>query len=258
MSQLQDNEYTFTPFVPSVIFTDSSITTSSKGEVPTKSNTKSDPGPIEVVNVDAIVLNIYLKYSYSELEAFAAELMSPNEHPRSGDTGQSVSTLHQYALESTREPIDMSNQSVRTTYRPNLFTRKNDAFGPWNFNFLLNLLEIDYQRDDANESNFPKIWKTTSMTKVRVNRVTKNAQQTSPVTNITSPEIKQTPEELQKDDITLIDLLKAICRQNKCDESDANAWLRALKGMNNFLIISYRVSSRTKKKSDMVNHLLLF
>ena len=43
-------------------------------------------------------------------------------------------------------------------------------------------------------------------------------------------ETKQ-PSEPSTEDITLIGLLKNICLQNKCDESDANIWLKALKGI---------------------------
>jgi len=252
MSGLEANEFTFAPFVPSDSFMDSSAAALLKDAIPTNNNTKNASSATEVVNVDSIVLSIYVKYSYTELEAFVDEIMSPNEHLRSSDTEECVSTLHQYALESTREPIDMSNQSVRTTYRPNLFTRKNDAFGPWNFNFLLSLLEIDYQRADTNENEFPKVWKTTPTTKVHVNRVSKDASQTSQLTTSISPETRTAPKEQQKDNITLIGLLKAICRQNKCDESDADIWLRALKGMNTPLIILCRISSRIKEGVGVV------
>jgi hypothetical protein len=227
MSRSEDNEFKFTPFVPDTNLT-ASTTTPIQDKVGTKNTSKIASAPIEVVTIDSITLNIYLKFSYNELEAFVDELMRPNEYLRSVETGQCVSTLHQYALESTREPIDMSNQSVRTTYRPNLFTRKNDAFGPWNFNFLLTLLELDYQYDGADGKDFPKVWKTGPTTKVRVNKVSKNAHQTSAATTTTTT----ASTEQQQDEITLIGLLQVICRQNTCDESDAALWLRALKGTN--------------------------
>jgi hypothetical protein len=214
MSSTEDDKFSFNLFVPK--------SSSSVSGATTNSASKTVAEPMEVITVDSIVLNIYLKHSYVELEAFVDELMGPNENLRVNATEQCVSTLHRYAFISTRDPIDMSNQSVRTAYRPNLFTRKNDAFGPWNFNFLLDLLELDYQRDDAKKSEFPKVWNTTSTTKIRVNEVKKAAQQGS---------INE-PVQQQQDDITLFDLLKTICRQNKCDESDANIWLRALKGIS--------------------------
>ena len=228
MNPSKDNEFTFASFIATIDLTNNSDSASSSETTATKaSSLTSTLEPIEVIAVDAIVLNVYLKFSYDELEALVDELLSPNEHLRSNDSPQCISTLHQYALESTREPIDMSNQSVRTTYRPNLFTRKNDAFGPWNFNFLLTLLELDYQRDDANKPVFPKVWNTTPATRVRINRMSKAAGKT-PSTAATSSSATRGSEQ---DDVTLIGLLKAICRQNKCDETDAMIWLRALKGM---------------------------
>jgi len=175
----------------------------------------------DAIILDSIKLNIRLKYSYVHLQAFVDELMQPNEHIRSSESGQSVSVLHQYALISTRESIDMSNQNVRTIYRPNLFIRKNDAFGPWNFNFLINLLEVDYQCNDPNRSEFPKVWKTSPTTKVHVHREEMKNKDAS--TNTTSND---------NDDITLDDLLKKICRQNNFDEGDAVLWKQALKGIN--------------------------
>ena len=109
MNPSEDNEFSFTSFTPTTDFTK-------------VSSTKPTSEPIDVVSVDAIVLNIYLKLPYSELEGFVDEYLRPKGR------SHGVSTLHRYALESTREPIDTSNQSVRTTYRPNLFTRKNDGF----------------------------------------------------------------------------------------------------------------------------------
>ncbi|CAF3696219.1 unnamed protein product [Rotaria sp. Silwood1] len=186
------------------------------------SNTKQSSDSIEAVILDAITLNIRLKYSYPHLQAFVDELTQPNEHLRCGENSECVSVLHQYALISTREPIDMSNQSVRIIYRPNLFVRKNDAFGPWNFNFLLNLLELDYQCNDSNRNEFPKVWKTSPTTKVHIHR--EEMQKKDESTNTANND----------DNITLDDLLKKICRQNNCDEGDAVLWKRALKGINLF------------------------
>jgi hypothetical protein len=174
-------------------------------------------------------LNIYLKFSYNELEEFVDELMDPEKHPHSADTGQRVSILQQYALESTRKPIDMSNQSNRNKYEPSLFTRKNDAFGLWNFNFLLNLLELDYQYAGANGRDLPKVWKTGPTTNVKVEKVSKDTQQTSIAT-----------AQQQQDDGTLKSLLKAVCHQNKYDESYVITWQSALRGMNIRLIIYCR------------------
>jgi hypothetical protein len=223
MSQPKDNDVIAAPVVSNIKL---SNTTSITGEIETKGNNK---GSSDAVTVDAIILNVYLKYSYKELEDLVDDLMQPNKHLNS------VSVLHQYALESTREPIDMGNQSNRTKYEPNLFTRKNDAFGLWHFNFLLNLLELDYEYAGADGNQFPKLWKTTSTTKVRINKVKKDTQQTS-----ASTESKVTSTQQQQDDGTLIGLLKAVCRQNKYDEKiDATIWLNDLKGMNKHF---YRIS----------------
>ena len=219
MSAPEDDEFAFSRYTPK---TDATVRID---RTVTQSNTERASEPVVViVPVDAIVLNVYLKFAYEELAAFVNELEAPNEHLRSGNGGLVVSTLHQHALESTREPIDMSNQSVRTTYRPNLFTRKNDAFGPWNFNFLLTLLELDYERDEGNDRDFPKVWRTTSATTVRINRVRKAAD------NHNQSETQATANGEDTDNVTLAGLLKTICRQNKCDESDAKLWLQALKG----------------------------
>jgi hypothetical protein len=218
---MSDDEYSWEEFKPNKnnsktnTTTDTGIAMRSVGSTAKQSSDSTD-----VVIIDAIRLNIRLKYSYPHLQAFVDELMQPNEHLRSSKNGQCVSVLHQYALISTSEQIDLSNQSVRTIYRPNLFIRKNDAFGPWNFNVLLNLLELDYQCDDPNQNEFPKVWKTSSTTKVHIHReeMKKKDASTNTATN--------------DDNIKLDCLLKKICRQNNYDEGDAVFWEKALKGIN--------------------------
>ncbi|CAF3213420.1 unnamed protein product [Rotaria socialis] len=180
--------------------------------------------PLEPVTLNSIVLNIYIKFDKGkQVEAFIEELKQPNENLHKGADGQYVSTLHQYALESTRGPIDMSNQSVRLIYQPNLFTRRNDAFGPWNFNYLLTLLALDYQCDHDSKFQFPPVWKTNSKTQVHV--VVKNIQ--NEIT--TSPETaSSTTVSTKKEDVTLESFLKTICRQNQRDENSVTSWLTAL------------------------------
>ncbi|CAF4722470.1 unnamed protein product, partial [Rotaria magnacalcarata] len=210
-----NNEFSWIPYNPDV---DVSKLNSMDDSHPSTTNVMKKPSEsIEAVTLKGIVLNIRAKYSYKHLSDFIDELMSANTHIPSNENGQSVSTLHQYTLISTREPIDMSNQSIRETYRPNLYIRKNDAFGPWNFNFLLNLLEIDYQIDEPNQTIFPKVWKTNSATKVRINRQQKESNEES------------TTIDTEETDVTLEGLLKKICEQNKCDGSEAKLWLRTLK-----------------------------
>ncbi|CAF3922858.1 unnamed protein product [Rotaria magnacalcarata] len=116
----------------------------------------------------------------------------------------------------------MSNQSVRKIYRPTLFIRKNDAFGPWNFNYLLNLMEIDYQC--SSDEGFPKVWKTTDRTTVIVNIIQcKDQNSTNFATQKKDDTESATPEE---ESTTLLGVLIQICRQNKYDEKDANLWLQ--------------------------------
>ncbi|CAF2862951.1 unnamed protein product [Rotaria sp. Silwood2] len=180
--------------------------------------------PAEVVTLDAIVLNIYIKFDKDKhVEALVNELMMPNVHLPKGPDGKHVSILHQYALESTRESIDMSNQSERLTYQPNLFTRKNDAFGPWNFNYLLTLLALDYQCDQTDRNQFPPVWKTNSATKVRVN-IIKYYQRN--MANATTTQASTTPSEKQND-ATLEGFFKIICRQNQRNENNAKTWREA-------------------------------
>ncbi|CAF1542872.1 unnamed protein product [Rotaria sp. Silwood1] len=223
-----DDEYAWKLFEPSKNSSKTTTTTTTTdtgiGMCSVGSTAKQFSDSTEAVILDAIQLNIRLKHSSAHLQAFVDELMRPNEHIRCSENGQCVSVLHQYALISTRGPIDMSNQSARTIYRPNLFIRKNDAFGPWNFNYLLNLLEIDYQCNEPNRSEFPKVWKTSPTTKVQVHREEMKMKDVS--TNTASND----------NDVTLDDLLKKICRQNNCDEGEAILWKKALKGMNLFII----------------------
>ncbi|CAF0965186.1 unnamed protein product [Rotaria sordida] len=215
---MSDDEYSWEEFKPNKNNSKTNTTTDTGiGMCSVGSTTKQPSDPIDAAILDAIRLNIRLKYSYPHLQAFVDELMQPNKYLCSSENGQCVSVLHQYALISTRDPIDMSNQSVRTIYRPNLFIRKNDAFGPWNFNYLLNLLELDYQCNDPNQNEFPKVWKTSSTTKVYIHREEMKKKDAS--TNTANND----------DDITLDDLLKKICRQNNCDEGDAILWKKALK-----------------------------
>ncbi|CAF4353619.1 unnamed protein product [Rotaria sordida] len=128
---MSDDEYSWEAFKPNKNNSKTNTTTDTGiGMRSVESTTKQPSDSIDAVILHAIRLNIRLKYSYPHLQAFVDELIQPNKHLRSSENGQCVSVLHQYALISTHDPIDMSNQSVRTIYRPNLFIRKNDAFGP--------------------------------------------------------------------------------------------------------------------------------
>ena len=199
-----------------------SIDARSETRLPLSSLTVHALAAAQVISINAIILNIRLKYDYSELVEFASELQRINENLRVENNP--VSILHLYALKSTRDPIDMSNQTVRTIYRPTLFIQKNDAFGPWNFKYLLNLLELEYQSSSHNGS-FPQIWKTTDSTQVTVNIIS-----TAKTKTTTVPITDDIEDDAAEKSTTLFGVLKRVCRQNKCDESDANIWLRSLKG----------------------------
>ncbi|CAF1619245.1 unnamed protein product [Rotaria sp. Silwood1] len=191
---------------------------------PSKTNKSKKPLSIEPVILNAIILNVNIKYDKdNHVEALVKELMMPNEYLSKGQNGQHFSTLHQYVLESTHESIDMSNQKERFTYQPNLFTRKNDAFGPWNFNYLLTLLSLEYQCGESDRKQFPPIWKTCPTTIVQV-KIIKEYQN-----NTTNATIIQVPTKLsgKKDDVTLRGLFKIICRQNQRSEDCIPAWIQA-------------------------------
>ncbi|CAF4579058.1 unnamed protein product [Rotaria sp. Silwood2] len=182
---------------------------------------------MEPVVLNTIILNVNIKYDKdNHVEALVKELMMPNEHLSKGQNGQHFSTLHQYVLESTRESVDMSNQKERFSYQPNLFTRKNDAFGPWNFNYLLTLLSLEYQCGESDRKQFPPVWKTCPTTIVKMN-IIKEYQN-----NATNATAIQVPTELsgKKDDVTLKGLFKIICRQNQRSEDCIPGWIEAFQG----------------------------
>ncbi|CAF2075797.1 unnamed protein product [Rotaria magnacalcarata] len=237
MSRSTNNEFGFKrlEFTNDLPMTTITSTTNQRASLATAA-------PIEVLNVAEIIVNLYVKYNYPELNDFVRELQEPNEHMKIN--GQSVSILNLYALVSTKDPIDMSNQTKRMTYRPNLFVRKNDMYGPWNFKYLLNLFELDYQCATDNDE-FPKVWKTAMSTKVHV-KIISNFEH--------SDDTKETQEQskLSAEDITLLGLLKTICLQNKCDESDANIWLKALKEENISTIEHLRLATANETTWEKV------
>lgn len=216
-----DDDY-FTRYESPFLTENTLVDTRLETRLPLSSLTIHAPAPPEVILVDTIVLNVRLKYDYNELDNFVSELKSINENLRVRNNP--VSILHLYTLKSTCDPVDMSNQRVRTIYRPTLFIQKNDAFGPWNFNYLSNLLELDYQCG-SHDGNFPQVWKTTDATQVTINIHRTTKTKTTAIPNTDAIEIDTTEEST-----TLFGMLKQVCRQNKCDESDANIWLRSLKG----------------------------
>ncbi|CAF3427736.1 unnamed protein product [Rotaria socialis] len=171
--------------------------------------------------LESLVVKLYRQYDYPELDAFATELVTTNKY--TFIENKECSTLQLYAIKSTSKPIDLSNVTSRKSYKPSLFTRKNDKFGPWNYNFLLNLLEIEYEAD--NNQEFPPIWRTNTNTEVKCEIVPQKEHRarTSFTANTSDSEV---------DNVTLLGTLIQICRQNRCDESDAQLWLKNLKEEN--------------------------
>ncbi|CAF0926260.1 unnamed protein product [Rotaria sordida] len=191
----ENNTFSFARFdystVPSIA---SSINLVSSSINPISSSIATSP--VEVSDVHGLIVNLKVKFNYPELHAFVDELKQLNDLMQIN--GQRISILHLYALESTHNPIDMSNQTVRTTYRPNLFIRKNDMYGPWNFKYLLDLLELEYECA-MNDGQFPKLWKSTSTTTVQI-RVTPYYDRSH---NSTDNQEQSTTN--SQDDVTLLD-----------------------------------------------------
>ncbi|CAF0828728.1 unnamed protein product [Didymodactylos carnosus] len=215
MTDVDKNEFKVEPFDENSVISKKTTTTAS-ADLKTRASKKK-----KTVIIKALVLYIRPKYDSKELKEFIDELM---EEKQLDNSDKCASTLHRYMLESTREPVDMGNQNVLTTYCPNLFTQKNDAFGPWKFHFLLGLLELYYECGEPNvREAFPEVWKTDSTTKIHVKPVEENANDVKTSTARTEPV-------QQEEDVTLDDHLQVICRQNNCNEDDAIVWSNALKG----------------------------
>jgi len=173
------------------------------------------------VSLEELTMAIRIKFKYSQLKEFVDQLNTPNDTLMINEKALSVFQL--YALRSNSKPIDMSNQTERSVYRPNLFIRKNDKFGPWNFNYLLDLLELDY-RPGTKETQFPKIWYTTPDTSIKVTIIPYNESPNNRTDTINSSDFS---EEIN----TLEDLLKSIGRQNKYDQKDIEKWAKDLGGI---------------------------
>ncbi|CAF1433523.1 unnamed protein product [Adineta steineri] len=205
--------YSFEEWTPSNDMTISG--TSEHVTIPTQSNVTTVFAS-KPVSLEELTMTIRIKFEYIQLKEFVDKLNTPNE--------KGLSVFQLYALRSTSKPIDMSNQTERPVYRPNLFIRKNDKFGPWNFNYLLDLLELDY-RPDMKGSHFPKIWCTTLYTSVNVTIIPYDESPNNP-TDIINP--SDSIEEIN----TLEDLLRSIGRQNKYDQEDIKKWMKDLEDEN--------------------------
>ena len=127
-------------------YSDACKTNSSTNSTTTSSSIEQ---PIEEQIISNIILNVRLKFDYDELIQLIKELKEKNSEIKVNQRTYSVFELH--TLYTTMKSIDMSNQKIRKIYRPYLFIRKADAFGAWNFNFLLGLFDIDYECYDKNK-----------------------------------------------------------------------------------------------------------
>ncbi|CAF0973703.1 unnamed protein product [Adineta steineri] len=183
---------------------------------PLANQTTKSSNTTTAVILKSIILNIYIKYDREKLvESLIDELLLPCPYLPKDANGTHLSVLHQYVLNSTCDSIDMSNQSKRLSYQPNLIIRKNDALGPWTFNYLLTLLSLKYQCDPADRAEFPPVWKTDSTTKVQIEPIPN--YQTDANASISTK---------KDDDVSLEGLFKVICQQNQRNERSAAEWLK--------------------------------
>ncbi|CAF1546812.1 unnamed protein product [Didymodactylos carnosus] len=187
--------------------------------------------PIEEKIISNIILNVRLKFDYNQLTKFVEELKQRNSKIVVNQKSYSIFEL--YTLYTTSEPIDLTNQKIRKTYRPSLFIRKADAFGAWNFNFLLGLFDVEYECPDENNNEFPPVWKTTFDTNVEIN-IIHLSKQTTTKESKSDEKSNESENKSNEPATTLLDILKAICQENKYDENDAFKWLQNLKAHTSF------------------------
>ncbi|CAF0857718.1 unnamed protein product [Adineta ricciae] len=184
------------------------------------SSPTSPPTATTVMIINDLILRVKLNYPYKEIRDFYNELSTPNEDKAIGNP--TLSILQLYALHALNTPVDMSNQSVRTVYRPILNIHRNDEFSPFKHNFLLNLLDIEYTIDGENGGQFPVLWKTTFDTNVTVRLIESNSTDNCQTTSAANVNKYNSPT-------TLLDLFKTICREQKYDESHATLWEHSFK-----------------------------
>ncbi|CAF0954506.1 unnamed protein product [Didymodactylos carnosus] len=179
----------------------------------------------KVEKLAEIQMNVRLKLNYDEIKSFIYNELNQidNNLEIIDDIRLKTLTLFQiFTLILTSKPVDMSQSIERTIYRPNFYIKINDAFGPFNFNYLLDLFDIDYSPRQE-EQQFPYVWQTTYDTKVHVKIWDIKPQyerQNSSTTTTTNT----------NDNETLLGLLKKICRQNAYDDSTAENLLKCLEG----------------------------
>lgn len=218
-------DYLYTPYQPSLPPSRETTTIAQESlnnnPNPTTmtSSTKNEKKLLLPTDITNIILNLKMKYDYPELNKFIDDMKSPKSELKMFN--RDLSVLQLYTLNILNEPVDMSNQSERKIYRPKLFVRRNDEFGPFNHYFLLNLFEIEYEC--PNQGEFPVVWKTTNETNVTIKVFSCISRRTDPLSSTTQDNV------IENDTTTLIGMLYAICRENNYDESDAKKWLEYLK-----------------------------
>ncbi|CAF3763793.1 unnamed protein product, partial [Rotaria sp. Silwood1] len=216
----------------------SNMISSTNASSSSKSAEENQPTEIKV-----IILNLKIKYDHSYIREFVKELTRPDDNMIVNN--RKLSILQLYTLHILNDSIDTSNQTICKIYRPTLFTRKNDAFGPFNHYFLLNLFDIEYEC--PNGDVFPKLWRTTNDTNVIVREFQMGSMSNGNITSITEVNAND------NDTTTLYGILRTICRENKYDERDANKWIAALRDENINTIDHLR--SITKDDWDKLNRI---
>ncbi|CAM2724986.1 unnamed protein product, partial [Rotaria socialis] len=101
MTKNDDNEFTFTPYTSNLLDEEIEDDSSTLSLPPPVSSTVRSSSAIDIITIDELILNVHLKYAYSELKAFADELAKINRLMSIGN--RQLSTLQLYALKSTRE-----------------------------------------------------------------------------------------------------------------------------------------------------------
>jgi hypothetical protein len=218
-------DYLYTSYEPSLppsrtttTVTHESLNNNSNPSTMISSN-KNEKKLLLPTNVTDVILNLKMKYDYPELKKFIDDLKSTKTELKTFN--RDLSVLQLYTLNILNEPVDMSNQSERKIYRPKLFVRRNDELGPFTYYYLLNLFEIEYEC--PNQGEFPEVWKITNETNVTVKIFPHTSQHSDPLLSTTQSNV------IGNDTVTLIGMLRAICRENNYDEIDANKWLDYLK-----------------------------
>ncbi|CAF0843802.1 unnamed protein product [Didymodactylos carnosus] len=213
MSLSEDDDDGFPSYQPSLLTSSAPITTAAALE--------TEP----VVSLNDIILHVKIKYNYKELHNFINDLSAPNADMTLN--GRILSVFELFTLCLLNEPVDMSKRTDRKIYRPMFNIQKNDSFiTPFNFNVLLNLLEIEYE--NGTEDKFPKVWKTLSSTNVTVKKV--ELLESDTVATAADTTAVQPAAANDIGAVMLGDILELICRQKNYDEKEyVPIWLKNLK-----------------------------